>query len=83
MSASPGTGILNQSIKDHLVNTSEIISLIYLCHDTTHPDPHHPLKECDLVTTNSLSASMTSRSHSLLPVKFFNFVQCLGASFYL
>ena len=48
------------------------------------PDsPLHPLKERNLVTINPLFATITSLSHSLLPVKVFHFVQLPEVLFYL
>ena len=74
---SPRNGIFNQSIRNNLISTSEIMYLVdppnlpYLC----------ALKEGDLVTSNLLFASITSLSHSLLPIKVFHSVWLLRAPF--
>ena len=53
---SPRNGILNQSLRNCLVDTSDVIGLM---------DPCHPLKESDLAPVSPLFASITSCS--LLP----------------
>ena len=68
--ASPRSGILDQSVRSCLISPTEV-------------DPCHPLKENDLATANPLSASITSLSHSLLPIKTLHFVQLLRAPFCL
>lgn len=51
VSASPRNRILNQSVRNHLVSTGEVICLT---------DPCYPLKGSDFATTSPLVASITS-----------------------
>lgn len=51
VSDSPGNGNLNQSTRNHLISTSEVMSLTDTC---------HPLKKSDLTATDSCFASITS-----------------------
>ena len=77
VSASPRNGILNQSMRNHLVSTTEVICLIDPCLPQRKVTLSQPSTEY-----NSL-AGITSLSCSLLPIKVFHFVQLLGAPFSL
>ena len=52
--------MLNQSVRDHLVGTSEVTGLI---------EPCHPLKESDLPHPIHFLLVKLPCSHSLLPIK--------------
>lgn len=60
--SSPRNRILNQSVRHHLVSSSEVICC-------------HPLKVSDLFITNPLFASITSCSQDFLPIQALHFVQ--------